>query len=99
MDTKTLAGRVAATLGTSTQRFQDDPRPRRHNDLAETMRAQVARIAHVWSRRTGRVAPPMTSVVVIWENVADAVVEHDDALYVAGTELVGALRQLDAAVP
>jgi len=95
IETKTLNGRISVEHGTLTQRFADDSRPHRCDELAGRMRAQVERVAHEWELRTGS-APPIRSVVAIWGAFAEGQVEENRVVYVAGRELVETLRKLDA---
>ena len=87
LETKTLAGQISVESGTLTCRYVDDPDEVRRYPLQERMSALVDRVSAEWSRRTGREAPEIRALVVIWGSFSQRQVETRSVAYIAGEEL------------
>lgn len=93
LDSKVLAGRLTLERGVLVQRFANG-HSRRLHDLGRRMRERASLVAVEWSRRTGKPAPPVRPVVVIW-GAFSGWAEVGGVVYAAGTGLVGTLTRLD----
>lgn len=92
LETKALAGRVTVDGGVLTCRFADDPDELRRYQLRPRVTALAYRARDEWSRRTGKPAPELRPVVVIWGAFPARFVRDGQLVYVAGDALVDYLR-------
>jgi Nuclease-related domain len=94
IETKALNGRISVEHGVLTQRFSDDPKPHRYDDLAGRMFVLAERVGREWQSRRG-FAPALRSVVVVWGRFDGGPIVLEDIVYVAGPDLADTLRRLD----
>jgi hypothetical protein len=94
IETRALEGTVSLNDGVLTQRFGDDPFAVGRHDLLPR-RDLVSRVAAEWSRQTGALVPEIRTIIVVWGDFRDSIVDHDGVLYVAGTELAEVLPRLE----
>jgi hypothetical protein len=92
LESKALAGEISVDGGTLTCRYADDPDEVRRYSLQERMSALVDRVRAEWSRRTGRAAPELRAVVVLWGSFRQRQVESGGVTYVAGDDLLSWLK-------
>jgi hypothetical protein len=87
LETKNLAGQLSVERGALTCRFVDDPQEVRRYDLGESLSALSSQVRTEWAGRTGRAAPELRTVVVIWGAFPAKIVHAPAFVYVAGGEL------------
>ena len=92
VETKTLAGQVTLERGVLVRRFVDDPAEVRRVDLRPQVRRVLEEIDAKWKASTGRPAPPLYPIVVIWGSYTETVAVSDGIAYVSGNRLVEYLR-------
>jgi Nuclease-related domain len=66
VETKTLAGQLSVERGQLTCRFVDAPEEVRRYDLESRMQRLVKLVEEKWERSTGRQAPRIRPLVVVW---------------------------------
>ena len=93
LETKKLTGRITVEHGRLTCRFPDDPDELRRYDLQSQIAALASQVRDQWSRRSGREAPQLRTVVVLWGIFPARIVRHGELAYVAGDALADYLRQ------
>jgi hypothetical protein len=98
IETRALPGRVSLERGVLTQRFGEDPFAVSRHDLRPRPELR-GRVAEAWIRRRRAPAPAMRSIVVIWGEFENEIVEHQDVLYVAGADLLNSLRSMELKPP
>jgi hypothetical protein len=76
-----------------TCRFADDPDKLRRYDLQSRIAALTSQVRDQWSRRSGREAPELRTVVVLWGIFPARIVRDGELAYVAGDALADYLRQ------
>jgi hypothetical protein len=92
LETKTLAGEITVNRGVIVCRSPDDPDETRRLDPRHQVTQTARQLSGEWSRRTGRPAPGIQPVVVIWGATARDVSSFDGIHYVSGTRLERFLR-------
>jgi hypothetical protein len=99
LETKTLAGTITLEHGHIVCRYHDDPDTPRRHDLRPTLARTTKQVAEKWSYHTGRTAPTIHPIVVIW-GLFNGRTAHDHGIhYVAGENLAGLLRELEQHQP
>lgn len=99
LETKTLAGLITIHHGVITCRFPDDPEETRRLDPREQVAKTARQLSSEWVRRSGRQAPEIRPIVVIWGAVENDASSFDGIAYVSGPGLVQFLRSADALEP
>jgi hypothetical protein len=94
VETKTLAGQLTVERGQLTCRFVDAPEEVRRYDLESRMQRLVQLVEEKWERSTGRPAPGIQPLVVVWGAFASEVIEGRDLTYVRGNALTEFLRRV-----
>ena len=93
LETKKLVGQITVERGRLTCRFADDPNEPRRYDLKSPIAALTSQVREQWSRRSGREAPELRTVVVLWGIFPARIVRDGELVYVAGDALADYLRQ------
>jgi hypothetical protein len=88
LESKALAGRISVERGQLTCRYADDPDEVRRYQLKARMETLASTVGSEWARRTGRSAPRVRPVVVVWGAFAQKQVEDGDVVFLAGDELI-----------
>ena len=92
LETKNLEGTIAIEDGVLTARQVDDPDEiYRYRTLASRVRGQAKALSARRRKETG-LGCWITAVVVIWGDFREALVEHENVVYIDGDRLVSWLK-------
>jgi hypothetical protein len=73
-------------------RPSDDPQAIHRHDLHPQLTSVADRVSEKWSRESGRPAPAINLIVVIWGRFQDEIIHDQDVTYVTGEKLTEYLR-------
>jgi hypothetical protein len=93
LETKALAGSITVERGQLTCRFSDDPVDVRRYPVTEPMSKLKAAVRDEWARRTGRSAPDVQPVVVVWGDLTPTLTRDGELVILAGDRLAAFLRE------
>jgi hypothetical protein len=97
LETKTLAGSVTYEYGQLACRFSAQPIDVRRYPVKEQVSKLKASVSNEWARRTGRPAPEIQSVVVVWGDLTPALTHDGDLVVLSGERLEAFLREREVA--
>jgi hypothetical protein len=97
LETKAFAGRITLERGQLICRFSDDPVDMRRYAVKDQMAYLTATVSGEWARRTGRVAPEIQPVVVVWGDLTPPLIRDGDLVVLSGEGLEMFLRGREAA--
>jgi hypothetical protein len=93
LETKALAGRITVERGQLTCRFSDDPIDVRRYPVTELISKLKTTVRDEWARRTGREAPDIQPVVVVWGDLRPTLARDGELVILAGERLEAFLRE------